>query len=199
MCVDPISLAAIGSTVASSVGGAATALGGSLGGMSTLFSVGSGLMGAYATYQNGQAQASALEQQAAQQEAAARQSLEQGREESDRRRRAGAIQLGDQRAALAANGIDVEGELAIDLLDDSSALISEDAFSIRENSRRSAAGLSQQAANSRTSASNAASEGMFGAVSSVLTTGAKVGSKFRQYSGSRGNDAWRGVRVAGAY
>lgn len=195
MCVDPISLAAIGSTVAGSVGAAES----TLGGLSTIFSVGSGLLGAYATFQDSRAQASALEQQAAQQEAAARDRLEQGREESDRRRRAGAIQQGQQVAALAANGIDVEGDLALDLLDDSSTLVSEDAFSIRENARRGATGLSQQAANSRTSAANARSEGTFGAISTVLTTGAKVGSKFRQYSRPTNTDAWRGLRTAGAY
>lgn len=195
MCVDPISLAAIGSTVA----GTAGAAGSTLGGLSTIFSVGSGLLGAYATFQNSRAQAAALEEQAAQQEAAARERLEQGREESDRRRRAGAIQLGEQRAALAANGIDVEGDLALNLLDDSSTIISEDAFSIRENSRRGAQGLSQQAANSRTQATNARSEGTFGAISTILTTGAKVGSKFRQYSQPQQPDRWRGLRAAGAY
>ncbi len=196
MCVDPVSLTTIGSTIA----GAVSSVGSALGGASTLFGVGSGLLGAYATYQNGRAQASALEQQAADQERSARQRLEQGREESDRRRRAGAIQLGNQRAALAANGVDVEGELAIDLLDDSSQVIDEDAFSIRENSRRDATSLSQQSANSLTQAANARSEGTFGAISTVLTTGAKVGSKFSRYAQPpRQTDSWRGLRTARAY
>lgn len=184
MCIDPLSLGAIGSFIASNVG--------------TVASVASGLVGAYATVQNSRAQAKALEAQSAQEAEAARDALIQGEEESDRRRRAGAIQAGEQRAALAANGIDVEGEIALDILDDNQTLIEEDAFAIRENSRRAAKGFAQRSANSSTQASNARSQGTFGAISTVLTTASKVGSKFAKYTPQAQNsDPWRNLR--GAY
>jgi hypothetical protein len=179
------------------LGAAAGAIGGgtTLGGLSTIFSLGSGLVGAFAQIQNARAQAAALEQQArldgiqAHEEThAAREHLEQGRTQSDRRRRAGAIQKGAQRAALAANGMDVEGELAIGLLDDTSAIIADDAFAIRENARLEAEGRTQQARNAywraagnRTRARNARSAGTFGAIGTILSTGAKVGARFRPY------------------
>lgn len=183
------------------LGAAAGAIGGgsALGGLGTIFSIGSGLIGAFAQIQNANAEAAALEQQARldeiqakEEEEASLEFLERGREESDRRRRAGAIQKGDQRAALAANGVDVEGELAIDLLDDTSTIIADDAFAIRENSRLEAEGETQKARNSRwraagnrTKASNVKSAGTFGAIGTILSTGAKVGSRFSSYSNSR--------------
>ena len=199
MCLDPVSIAAItaattgtaavGTTAA--VAGTAAASAGSLG---TILSIGSGILGAYTAYTGGMAQSKALKQTAAAQELAAQQAIEQGNDESDRRRRAGALLAGEQKAALAANGIDVGGELSIDLLSDTQALVSEDAFSIRENSRRGAQGMYEQAANSKAAAGNAKREGIFGAVSTALGTAAKVGPKFASWSNTR-SDPWRGLRT----
>lgn len=188
MCVIPALGAAMGGS-----GGSV------LGGLGTMSGLGSGLISSFALIQNARAEAAASEQQARLDEIQAREEkaaslelLERGREESDRRRRAGAIRKGEQRAALAANGIDVEGELAIDLLDDTSRIIANDAFAIRENARLAAEGATQKARNSRwraagnrTKAGNVRSAGTFGAIGTVLSTGAKVGPRFRSYSSAR--------------
>lgn len=191
MCLDPASAALL----ATQGGTASTAIGG----LSSIFQLGSGLLGAYAVYQNSQAQAAALKQTAELQEIAAAQEIKRGEDESDRRRRAGAIQIGEQRAAMAANGVDVTGELALDLLDDTSTLIAEDAFSIRENARRNAQGLLNQAANSRTQAANASPQGKYGAIGTILTTGAKVGPKFSHMRNKKPFDPWANWRTVGAY
>lgn len=128
--------------------------------------------------QNSKAQAAAAISTAQAQEAAARDAIEQGNQESDKRRRAGAAMQAENIAGMAANGIDVGGAQALDVLDDNQFLIEEDAFSIRENARRSATNLSQSAANSRADAASAKSNSVFAPISTVLTTAAKVGNKY---------------------
>lgn len=195
MCFDPISLAGIGSAI---TGGLKT-VGTALGGASGLLQAGAGLLGTVATIQQGAAARRAANETALEQEEAARERIQQGEKESDRRRRAGAILEGEQRAKLAANGIDVEGDIALDLLDDTSSLVAEDAFAIRENSRLDGQALNNQARNSRTQGDNAFKSGLYEGIGTALATGAKVGAKFRQYTPQRGNDAWRGLRTVRNY
>lgn len=147
----------------------------------TAMTVGSGLITAYSQMQNARTAAAAAEQTAAQNAKAARETLEQGKDESDQRRAAGAALKAENRAALAASGVDVGGEHALDILDDQSTIIEEDAFSIRETSRRRATGLSQSAANAMTEAGSQKSKAIFAPISTLLTTGAKVGSKYTPY------------------
>lgn len=166
------------------------------GGFGSIFQLLGGVVSAIGQMQNANAQAAVYEQQAElnrkqaiEQEEASRELLEQGRTESDRRRRQQAINAGEQKAALAANGVDVEGELAIDVLDDSQTVADEDAFNIREQSRLNAEGRTQEARNLKVEAnnnevraSNARSQGMFGAFGTILSTGAKVSQSFaRRY------------------
>lgn len=168
--------------------------------IATAASIASGAMSAYGQYQDSRMQAAALNQQAKLdaetanlQEKQAHEALEQGKEESDRRRRAGAIQRGEQVAALAANGVDVEGGLALDLLDDSDMIVGQDAFAIREQSRIAADGYAQQARNSRIRSNNATVQarsvkrkGTFGAIGTILTTAAMAGQRFNHFSGGVG-------------
>lgn len=157
----------IGTTMAGSLGTAAT--------------IGGGLITAYSQMQNARVAAQAAEATAAASSQAARETLEQGAEESDIRRRAGAAQIAENRAALAASGVDVGGEQALDILDDQSTIIREDAFAIRETARRRATGLSQSAANALTEARSQRSKATFAPISTLLTTAAKVGSKYTPY------------------
>lgn len=176
MCFVP-ALAALG-TAAQAGGGLFSSLG-------SLFSIGSGVVGAYSAVQQGRAAQAAAEATAKQQEAAARESIRQGEDESERKRRAGAAVLAQQRVAMAANGVDVSSASAIEMLDDTKAAIEDDAFAIRQNFRNQAGNYSQMAANSRTEGANALSQGRWGAAGTILATGAKVGEKYSQWARDR--------------
>lgn len=182
MCFDPISAIA-------GIKAAVTAIGTSLGSIGTIASIGSGVLSAYSQVQNSKAQAAAAISTAKAQEEAARDAIEQGDQESDKRRRAGAAMQAENIAGMAANGIDVGGVQALDVLDDNQFLIEEDAFSIRENARRSATNLSQSAANSRAEAASARSNSVFAPISTVLTTAAKVGNKYATWVPDAGKKA----------
>lgn len=152
-----------------------------LGGLSSLFQVLGGLFTAVTTIQQANTAAAVAAQNAEAQDEAARDALEQGRQESDRRRRAAAALLGQQKVAMAANGVDLSSDTALDLLDDTKFLSEEDAFAIRENNLRNAKGFAQQAANYRAEAASARSAGLFGGISTLLTTGVKVGKRWAPY------------------
>lgn len=175
-----MSLAAAGVPGVGGLSGILGALG--MGGIGTAASAASGAVGAYSALQQGKAAESAAKATAAQQEEAARETLRQGTEESDRQRRAGAVQIAQQKIAMAANGIDLGSASAIEVMDDTKAMIEDDAFAIRYNAGQQAGGYAQQAANSLTQGRNAQSEARWGAFNTVLNTGAKVGPKFRAWS-----------------
>lgn len=190
MCLDPVSAFAAVQTALSSVG---TAISGALGGgaagagaastawgtLGTAATIGSGALSAYSAIQNGAAQADAANAAARQQEQAAQQALEAGeREDQLTRRRVGALQ-GENRAALAASGIDVNSTAALDLINDTNLQAEEDMFAIREDAARRASGFGQQAANYRTEARNAKSSSRWGAVNTALGTAARVGDRYR--------------------
>lgn len=153
-----------------------------LGTIGTAASAASGVVGAYSTLQQGKAAEAAAKATAKQQQEAAVESLRQGAEESDRQRRAGAVQMAQQKIAMAANGVDLGSASAIEVMDDTKAMIEEDAFAIRHNAGQQAKGYAQQAANSLTQGRNAKSESRWGAFNTILNTGAKVGPKFRAWS-----------------
>lgn len=193
MCFDPVSaFAAVKATVAglgtalSGAGGAAAGAGGAAAGagsawgtLGTVATAGSGLISAYSAVQNGNAQAEAANAMAKQQDQAAQQALEAGdREALLQQRRAAALQ-GENKVALAASGIDVNSTAALDLLGDSQLQANEDLFAIRTDAARTASGYGQQAASSRTAAQSARSQGRWGAVNTLLQTGAKVGDRYR--------------------
>lgn len=191
MCLDPVSAFAAVQTALSSVG---TAISGALGGagaagagaagtawgtLGTAATIGSGALSAYSAIQNGAAQADAANAAARQQEQAAQQAIEAGeREYQLTRRRVGALQ-GENRAALAASGIDVNSTAALDLINDTNLQAEEDMFAIREDAARRASGFGQQAANYRTEARNAKSSSRWGAVNTALGTAARVGDRYR--------------------
>lgn len=181
MCFDPISalgaLKGIGTALTG--GGAAASAGGFWGTLGTAATAGSGLISAYSAIQSGNAQAAAANATADAQERAALEALEAGERENLLARRRAAQFNGDNRVAMAANGVDVNSATALDLLNDNRLQQEEDAFAIRENARRSANTYGQQAANSRTEARGAKSAGRWGAAGTILGTAARVGERFR--------------------
>ena len=171
-----------------------TTLSTTLGSLSTALTVGSGVVGAVTAVQQGKANAAAAAATARAQEQSARETLQQGKDEADRRRRAGAALQAEQSVGLAANGVDLGSAAALDMLGDTKRLVEEDAFAIRENSRRAAAGLSQGAANSLAEAKSQRSAGKWGAIDTILTTGAKVGAKYSSWAAEK-----YGAKAQGAF
>lgn len=182
MCVDPLSAALVAAGVPG-VGGISGILGSlGLGGIGTAATVASGAVAGYSAVQQGKAAEQAAKATSSQQEEAARETIRQGDQESDRQRRAGAANIAQQKIAMAANGIDLGSTNAIEVMDDTKAAVEQDAFAIRHNARTGAQGYAQQAANSLTAGRNAKSEGRWGAFNTILSTGAKIGPKFKAWS-----------------
>jgi len=175
MCFDPISMAA-------TLKAATVAVGTTLGGVGTAATVGAGAITAYSQVKNMRSQAAAASATAAAQDEAARQAVEQGEQESDRLRTRSSVAEGENIAAMAAQGVDVNSAQAIDILDDNRFLAEEDAFTIRSNAGRRADQFSQSAANSRSQARTARSNAIWQPVSTILTTGARVGSKYASWA-----------------
>ena len=188
MCVpfDPLTLAL--ASAGAPTGGMAGlfSIFGGAGGLGTAAQAASGVVGAASSLANGRAAASAAQASANAQEKTARDLLEQGEEESDRQRRAGASALSQQKIAMAANGVDLGSAAAIETLDASRSAIEDDAFAIRKTATGRANNMFQTAANSRTEGKSAKSQSMFGAASSLLSTGARVGSKYSAWAANRG-------------
>ncbi|WP_072296148.1 hypothetical protein [Paracoccus sp. SM22M-07] len=186
MCVDPLTLAL--ASAGAPTGGMAGlfSIFGGAGGLGTAAQAASGVVGAASSLANGQAAASAAQASANAQEQAARDLMVQGEEESDRQRRAGAAALSQQKIAMAANGVDLGSAAAIETLDTSRLAIEDDAFAIRKTGTGRANNMFQSAANSRTQGNSAKSQSMFGAASSLLSTGARVGSKYSAWAANRG-------------
>lgn len=174
---------------AAAAAGTAAASAGIWGTIATAATVGSGLLSAYSQVQNNRSMAKAARQTSEAQSAAALEALEQGEQESDRLRARAAQQQGENVVALAAQGVDVSGAQAIDLLGDSALLVEEDAFSIRENARRTAEGYSQQAANSMSQARTYDSNAFFQPIGTALGTVSKVGNKYAAWAVNRGEYA----------
>lgn len=172
MCFDPVSMGALISGIGSTT----------LGTIATVASLAGTAVSAYSMMQNSRAQAAVATQNAAAQEEAALDAIEQGAQESDRRRAAGAAMMSENITALASGGVDVSSEPAIDLLDEQRDLVEQDAFVLRENARRAAKGHAQQAGNYRSEAATARSNAFFGPLSTILGGVAKVGSKYASYA-----------------
>jgi hypothetical protein len=182
MCIDPVSVGALISTATASASAATVAATGmSLGTIGTIAGVGGGIISAYSQVQNSKAQAAAATRTAQAQDVASLQAIEQGEQESDKRRRSGAALQAENKVGMASNGVDVGSAQAIDVLDDGKFLIEEDAFTIRENSRRSGTRMAQAAENSRSEAQTARSNATFAPIKTMLTTAGNVGNKYASW------------------
>ncbi|MBM7406923.1 MULTISPECIES: virion core protein, T7 gp14 family [Sphingomonas] len=107
--------------------------------------------------------------------AAGRDAVERGKIESQNYQRQASQMQGAQRAALAANGIDINFGSAAGVRADTAMMQAEDAQTIRENSMREVRGIEINAANyraqvqaSRQAATGAAIKGVFDFGSTVL-------------------------------
>lgn len=179
MCVPAVigGLTTLGAKIGTALGTAGAATG-AFGNLATVAQIGAGVFGAVSQFQNARAAQKTANANAAAQDRAALEAMQEGERRSDQQRRAGAIMAGEQRAAMAANGVDLSSAHALDILDETKTLTEEDAFAIRSNSRSVAGQHSQRAANFRTDASSAGSASVFQPFQTILGTASKVGRRY---------------------
>lgn len=111
---------------------------------------------------------------ASQLEQRAQQSLVIGNAEAVARARQTRQQAGAQRAALAANGVQVDSGTAADIVSDTFQIGAEDEAIIRNNAARAAWGFSEQAKQERYQGEAAAANQLVGGFATALTTGAQA-------------------------
>lgn len=159
----------------------------------TALTIGSTLLGAAGQIQQGQAQAAAArynakvaDMNADISERRARDALERGKMEEQKKRRQAQQILGQQRAAMAANGVDIGFGSPLDTLVDTATLGEVDALTIRSNFAREAYDYKVQAVNgradanlSRMNAKAASTGGYLNAGATLLTGGAKAYESFK--------------------
>ena len=166
MCADPVTLAIIGTAV-SAIGTGVTAI---------------------QAYSQQKYQQKVAENNAKLEDAAAHDALDRGKQQVQKQQRQLSQEMGAQRAALAANGIDVNFGSAAAFRGDTAMLGQEDAQTIRENNIREVQGFERQAGNYRSqaaasgqAATGALASGAFG-VANTLLGGAERVSKMRAAS-----------------
>ena len=139
----------------------------------TALMIGSTLMGGVGAIQQGQAasasakyNAQVADMNAKMADRAAKDALERGKLEEQKQRQNTAGLMGQQTAAMAANGLDLTFGSPLDTLVDTATLGELDALTIRSNSYREERDIKQQGANYRGQASMYRAQG-----SSALTGG----------------------------
>lgn len=171
--------------------------------------VGSTLMGAAGQIQQGQATAAAQRYNAQVQEMnatladrRAKDALERGKVEEQRKRQQVAGLLGQQKAAMAANGVDLSFGSPLDTIKDSAIMGEMDALTIRTNFAREAYDYRVDAVNKRAGASMSRAAADNAITGSYLNAGGTIlGGAGRAYQGyktgsySIGNPA----RIGGIY
>ncbi|MBD1412793.1 hypothetical protein NUJ30_08765 [Burkholderia contaminans] len=151
---------------------------------------------AYGAIKQGQAQSAALQYQA--QVAAnnqkianqyAQQAIADGENKVAAKQQQTAQMIGAQRAAMAANGIDLDSGSPLRLQQDTAKLGNVDALTIRNNAAREAYGYQvqglsygQQAQLDEAGASNAVTAGNLNAFSSIIGGASSIGSKWIDYT-----------------
>lgn len=155
--------------------------------------IGSTLLGAYGAVQQGEAQAAAsnynakvADMNATLSERRARDALERGQKEEQHKRTEVQRILGQQRAAQAANGVDLTFGSPLDTIVDTAVLGEMDALTIRTNSAREAYDYRVDAVNKRAdgtlnrmNAKAAKTSGYLGAAGTVLTGAGKAYGQYK--------------------
>jgi hypothetical protein len=131
---------------------------------------------AYGEYQQGEAAAKAAQQQATMERAAAADALQRGATEQGRARTAGSQAIGENVAALAAAGVDVQAGSAGASLADTRSQSELDVGTIRSNAARAAWGHDVQAGQLDYSAKNARYQAKLAMAGTFLGTAASVAS-----------------------
>jgi hypothetical protein len=161
--------------------------------LTTALMLASTAIGGYSQIQAGKAEARAsqynaqvAEMNATMADRAAKDALARGAAEEQRKRMDTASLQGRQRAAMAANGVDLTFGSPLDTLVDTATMGEMDALTIRRNTAREAYDYTVQGANyrgdaamSRASAKSSLSGGYLSAAGTVLGGGAKAYQTYR--------------------
>ncbi len=123
----------------------------------------------YAAHEAGQAQQSIAKSNAKLLDRSAADALRRGDEEAIASRRRTKLLVGEQRAAAAAQGLDVNTGVVADLQEQARAFGEEDEATIRRNAWREAWGIRTQARNMRTEGRYAARAGTNQAIGTGLS------------------------------
>lgn len=167
--------------------------GAGIGGIGTALSLVGGLVSGISQMNNANAQAEAARRNAEAAHRTALETLETGREESDLARRRGRQQIAANTVAMAANGRDVTDPNSLEILDDSQEMLAQDAFRIRENSRRAANAQEVQASNYAAEANMYANQAVIAPISTILSTASGITERYapwyagQQYPGTSSN------------
>lgn len=160
----------------------------------TMLTIGSTLMGGLGAIQQGQASAASArynarvaDMNARMADRAAKDALERGKLEEQKQRQKTAQLMGQQTAAMAANGVDIGFGSPLDLLVDTATLGELDALTIRSNAYREERDIRQQGANYRgqagmyrAQASSASTGGFLGAMGTFLGGGSRAYGQYQQ-------------------
>lgn len=131
-------------------------------------------MQAYNQYQTGKYQSAVANQNAQVAEAQAQDSINRGNAQAEEVRRRNAQAAGTQAATMAASGGDLSSGSNLDIFGDTAQFGMLDSLTTVNNSQREAYGYQVQAANYRSEASAASSQGRFGAMTTLLTSPLKA-------------------------
>lgn len=104
----------------------------------------------------------------------ARDALERGKIEEQQKRQEIAMLTGRQRAAMAANGVDITYGSPLDTIVDTAMLGEIDALTIRSNAAREAYGYKVNAANSRADATLSLANGKSAKTAGYLSAGGTI-------------------------
>jgi hypothetical protein len=168
--------------------------------IATAFAIGSTIVGAAGAKQSADANAAAQNYNAKIQdmnatlaERRARDALDRGQEEEQRKREQAAQILGKQRAAMAANGVDLTFGSPLDTLVSTATLGELDAMTIRKNAANEAYDYRVDAVNnranatlSRANAKATKTAGNLDALGTILSGGAKAYGSYQDNLGYRG-------------
>lgn len=202
MCIPGIETLLIGSLAPTAAVGSAAAIGGAgigLGTIGTALQLGGSVVGAISQYQNSRAMAAAAERSASAANRRAYEATQSGEEESDLARRKGALLAARNKVSMAANGVDVTGAHAMELLEDTTSSANQDAFRIRTNAYRQAAGISQQAANFSADAASHSSASIFQPIQTLLGAGGRMMDRWSQYRAGQMYSGASASVIAGGY
>jgi apolipoprotein N-acyltransferase len=201
---EPVSLTAIGTALGSALGAGGVAAAGAgaaaaAGSAATIFgltasqlalvsagvSAVGGLAAGYAKNQQAKAQAQIDNRNASISQNAANDAVERGDEDLRRHFQQVGQLRGQQRAALAANGVDVDFGSAADLQVDTTLAAQADATIIAENAQREADSYRINASNYRASAATAKAAGRTAMVAGAFDAGRSILGGAQQYASAK--------------
>lgn len=144
---------------------------------------------AYSGYESAQAQKRAGEynyavaqEQVKTSEAQAQDALNRGAQQAAEQRMRTRLAIGSQRAALAAQNVDIQTGTPLDILGDTAMFGAIDEERIRENAAREAWGYRVQGVNSQAQGALDRYRGQSGARATYLTTAANIGQSAYNYN-----------------